>query len=262
MSSSNVDISTTINNKYKCSIFCTIYKGEKFIEEYIQDMLKQTIFDDIEFILLDCNSPENEQQYIVPLTSKYSNIKYEKLSSDPGLYQCWNIAIKMCSSDIIGNWNVDDRKSANSIEILYNKLSKKPEVDVVYGITYVSYTANEKYEDNEYNIIYPYLPHSLENLLRNNSPHCMPLWRKNIHDKFGYFDESYMSAADGEFWLRCAFAGAKIELVNHPVGLYYENPTGRSTNPEHLHKCLEEVKRSRQRYLDILQKNYNAKQTS
>lgn len=246
-----------MKNNYKCSIFCSFYKGEKFIQGYIEDMLRQTIFSDIEFVLLNCDSPENEEKYILPVCRQYENIKYIKLNSDPGLYQAWNIAIKLCSSDIIGNWNVDDRKSPNSIEILHNRFLKKPEIDVVYGITYVSHTANEKYEHNEYNLIYPYLPHSLENLLKNNSPHCMPLWKKSLHDRFGYFDESYISAADGEFWLRCAFGGAKIELVNHPVGLYYENPTGRSTNPEHLHKCLEEVKRSRLPYLAMLQEQRN-----
>jgi glycosyltransferase involved in cell wall biosynthesis len=250
-----------MTQKYKCSIFCSFFRGEKFIRGYIDDMLKQTIFKDIEFVFLDCASPENEKDVLIPLSKNYNNVIYHKLENDPGLYQAWNIAIKKCSATIIGNWNIDDRKSINSIEILINKLEKRVDLDVVYGITYVSRIANERYEDNEYNLVYPYLPHSLENLLRNNSPHCMPLWRKNLHDRFGYFDESYMSAADGEFWLRCAFGGAKLELVNHPVGLYYENPTGRSTNPEHLHKCLEEVKRSRQKYIEILQEKYNAQQT-
>jgi glycosyltransferase involved in cell wall biosynthesis len=250
-----------MTHNYRCSIFCSFFRGEKFIRGYIDDMLKQTIFKDIEFVFLDCASPENEKEVLIPLSKNYNNVIYHKLENDPGLYQAWNIAIKKCSATIIGNWNIDDRKSINSIEILINKLEKRVDLDVVYGITYVSRIANERYEDNEYNLVYPYLPHSLENLLRNNSPHCMPLWRKNLHDRFGYFDESYMSAADGEFWLRCAFGGAKLELVNHPVGLYYDNPTGRSTNPEHLHKCLEEVKRSRQKYIEILQEKYNAQQT-
>ena len=237
---------------YKCSIFCSFYKGEKFIEGYLEDVLKQTIFNDVEFVFLDCDSPENEKEYILPLIKKYDNILYHKLEKDPGLYQAWNIAIKLCSSPIIGNWNIDDKKSINSIDILLKRFDKKPSLDVCYGITYVSRIANEKYEDNEYDLVYPCAQHSLINLLNNNSPHCMPLWKKSLHDRFGYFDESYISAADGEFWLRCAFGGAKLELVNHPVGLYYENPTGRSTNPEHLHKCLEEVRRSRQKYIELL----------
>lgn len=242
-----------MTNKYKCSIFCSLFKGQNFIDGYLENVLQQTIFADTEFLILDCNSPQNEHEKILPLSNKYPNIKYVKLDKDPGLYAAWNIAIKMCSAPIIGNWNVDDRKSCNGLEILYKRLERKPIVDIVYGITYVSTIANEKYEDNEYSSIYPYLPHSLSNLLKNNSPHCMPLWRKSIHEKFGYFDESYMSAADGEFWLRCAFGGAVLELVNHPVGLYYHNPTGVSTNPEHLQKCLQEVHRSREKYITMLQ---------
>ena len=240
---------------YKCSIFCSFYKGEKFIEGYIQDVLKQTIFNDIEFLFLDCDSPENEKEYILPLSKKYDNIIYHKLEKDPGLYQAWNVAIKLCSAPIIGNWNIDDRKSINSIEILLKRFDKKPNLDVVYGTTYVSRIANEKYEDNDYNLVYPCTPHSLINLLNNNSPHCMPLWKKSLHERFGYFDESYISAADGEFWLRCAFGGAKLEMINHPIGLYYENPTGRSTNPAHLNKCLEEVRRSREPYIKLLYNN-------
>jgi glycosyltransferase involved in cell wall biosynthesis len=68
-----------------------LYKGEKFIQGYIEDVLAQSIFKDIEFIFLDCNSPENEKDFIIPLTKEYSNIKYHRLDNDPGLYAAWNI---------------------------------------------------------------------------------------------------------------------------------------------------------------------------
>ena len=240
--------------KYNCSLFCSFYKGQKFIESYLDNILEQNLFDRIEFIFLNCNSPENEESYILPFVNKYSNIKYYKLDKDPGLYAGWNHSISLCSSDIIGNWNIDDRKNKEGLEILLEEFNKKPNTDIVYGFTYMSRIANEKYIDNSYNEIYPYLPHSFNNLLRNNSPHCMPLWRKNLHNKFGYFDTNYESAADGDFWLRCAVGGATIRLVNHPVGLYYENPTGRSTNPETLQKMISEVQSMRSKYLEYIGK--------
>lgn len=241
-------------NNYLCSLFCSFYKGQKFIESYLDNILEQNLFDRIEFIFLNCNSPENEESYILPFVNKYSNIKYYKLDKDPGLYAGWNHSISLCSSDIIGNWNIDDRKNKEGLEILLEEFNKKPNTDIVYGFTYMSRIANEKYIDNSYNEIYPYLPHSFNNLLRNNSPHCMPLWRKNLHNKFGYFDTNYESAADGDFWLRCAVGGATIRLVNHPVGLYYENPTGRSTNPETLQKMISEVQSMRSKYLEYIGK--------
>jgi hypothetical protein len=82
----------------------------------------------------------------------------------------------------------------------------------------------------------------------------MPLWKKSLHDRFGYFDENYKTAADGDFWLRCAVGGATIKMVNHPVGLYYENPTGRSTNPETLKEMVGEVNSMRSQYFGYLGK--------
>lgn len=239
---------------YKCSIFCSFYKGQNFIQSYLENLLDQSIFTQIEFILLNCNSPDNEEKYILPLTEKYDNIKYHKIEKDPGLYSGWNHSIKLCSSSIIGNWNIDDRKNRDGIEILLHQFDKDPGLDIVYGFTYISRIANEKYIENSYNEIYPYLPHSFENLLRNNSPHCMPLWKKNLHDKFGYFDNNYETAADGDFWLRCAVGGATIRMVNHPVGLYYENPTGRSTNSQTLQKMVSEVQSMRSKYLEYIGK--------
>ena len=233
---------------YKCSLFCSLYKGGRFVEGYIEDIFNQSIFNDIEFIFLDCNSPENEKNFIIPLTKDYPNIKYHRLDSDPGLYAAWNIAVKMCSSDIIGNWNIDDRKNSDGIELLLKKMTTYPDIDIIYGITYVSHIANERYEDNSFQELYPCIPHSFDNLIRNNSPHCMPLWKKNIHDKFGYFDESYKTASDGDMWLRCCVAVATIQMINHPVGLYYLNPAGRSTNNEHLQEMIQEVMEMRKKY--------------
>lgn len=240
-----------MSKNYRCSLFCSFFKGGKFIEGYLKNAYEQSIFHDIEFIFLDCNSPENEgRDYLEYLIEP--NIKYHRLSSDPGLYAAWNLAVKLCSAPIIGNWNIDDRKNSDGVEILLKQFDNDPSLDLAYGLTYVSREANERYIENSFQEIYPCLPHSFENLLRNNSPHCMPLWRKNIHDKVGYFNEEYQTASDADLWLRCAVAGCKIKMVNHPVGLYYENPNGRSTNPETLREMIQEVNQMRSKYISYL----------
>ena len=237
-----------MTNQFKCSLFCSFFNGDQFIDSYIDNILEQPMFNDIEFIFVDCASPGSEHKSINKITKIYNNIKYFRLDNDPGLYAGWNIAINKCSSAIIGNWNIDDRKNKDGLEIMLNKLQNNKSLDIIYGITYVSHEANERYVENNFSEIYPCLSHSFENLIRNNSPHCMPLWRKNLHDRFGFFDEKYKTAADGEFWLRCAAGGATIEMLNHPVGLYYQNPKGRSTNPETLKEMVEEVFSMRSKY--------------
>lgn len=240
------------DSEYRASLFCSFYKGEKFIESYLQNVLEQSVFFDLEFVFLDCDSPENEQAIIEPYVKKYENIKYYKLDKDPGLYAGWNEAIKRCSAQIVGNWNIDDRKNRDGLEFMLKRFESDDDLDILYGFTYISKTANEKYEDNSFENLYPCLPHSLENLFKNNSPHCMPLWRKNLHDSLGFFDENYKTASDGDFWLRCAIGGAIMEMVNHPVGLYFENPKGRSTNPETLQEMIDEVNTMRKKHLESL----------
>jgi glycosyltransferase involved in cell wall biosynthesis len=240
-------------NKYKCSIFCSFYKGEKFVRGYVEDILNQTIFDNIEFILLDCASPENEKEILYPLSEKYPNILYIRLDSDPGLYAAWNIAIGYCSSSIIGNWNIDDRKNSDSIEILLNEFNNDPDLDMTYGATYISRTPNEKFEQNIKNEIYPCYKHSLTNLLQHNSPHCMPLWKKNIHEKIGYFNTEYDTVSDAEMWLKLAVHGGKIKECNNIVGLYYWNPEGRSTDINLMEKNSVEAHNMKIKIMQLIE---------
>jgi hypothetical protein len=58
----------------------------------------------------------------------------------------------------------------------------------------------------------------------------MPLWKKNLNQKFGYFDVSYPTASDYEFWFRCLEGGARFDKFYEVVGSYYYNPNGLSTN--------------------------------
>ena len=69
-------------------------------------------------------------------------------------------------------------------------------------------------------------------MLRGNLPHNNPMWKKTLHDRFGAFEGKYGFAGDWEFWLRCAFGGAKFEKANQVLGIYYFNPVGISTNKE------------------------------
>ena len=60
------------------------------------------------------------------------------------------------------------------------------------------------------------------------------MWRKELHERYGVFEEKYKSAGDWEFFLRCAFDNVKFQKLNDVLGLYYFNPKGVSTDPENF----------------------------
>ena len=53
-----------------------------------------------------------------------------------------------------------------------------------------------------------------------------PMWRADLHGRHGYFDETYLSAGDWEFWLRISERGERFLKIDDVMGLYYSNPNG------------------------------------
>lgn len=231
---------------YRVSVITSIYKSEKFLFDWFLDIKRQSIFSEAEFILLDCNEDDSDLSTIQKFLPS-SNIKYHKLGYC-SVYEAWNSGIELSSSDILTNWNTDDRRSASSLSSQVSFLEKNLDIDVCYGPTLVSNIPNEIFEFCKSDLAYPSLDGSLENLLRHNSPHCLPVWRKNIHERFGIFDTSYFSAADYDMWLRVLTGGGKIAPIEETVGLYYENPNGISTNPASLDRAIKEVFSIRDKY--------------
>jgi len=71
-----------------------------------------------------------------------------------------------------------------------------------------------------------------EKFISNNIPHCMPIWRKDLH-KYGYFEENiYSVCADFEFWLRILKHkhGCKLLFLNKPYILYLEDQASYGRN--------------------------------
>jgi len=193
-------------------------------------------------MMINANSPGNEEEVILKYQEKYpNNIVYKKLDDDPGIYGVWNMAIKMASGEFLTNANLDDRRRKDSLQILSSYLFMNEDVSACYGQNFVTFNPNETFEKNTSNgNIFTMMAHQSQKtafpelnkeilLFEGNLPHCMPMWRKNLHNKCGFFDETYKSAADWEFWLRCSFAGEKIKDVKEIIGLYYFNPKGLST---------------------------------
>ena len=85
----------------------------------------------------------------------------------------------------------------------------------------------------------------------------MPMWRKSLHEQFGYFKEDFKSASDWEFWLRCAYGGSLFKKVRDRLGLYYFNPKGISSNPEGTWSKMQEEKHVFLKYKNISETGEN-----
>jgi len=129
-------------------------------------------------------------------------------------------------------------------------LEKKEYIDLVYYRTLETDLPNETTENNSAKTEFPCIDFSFDNLIRVNSPHCQPMWRKSIHERFGYFNESLKFAADYDMWLRAAERGANMQRINEILGLYYRNPQGISSKEETLMDAVQEVNQLKMQYFN------------
>ena len=242
----------------KISLITSVFRAEDYIEQLMEDVTRQTIFEShCEWIILNANKEgyDVEEELILEYQKKYpNNIIYKRLEVDPGIYDTWNMGIKMSTGDFVTNVNCDDRRPPWAYEKQAKLLVSNPDVDLVYNDSYITHEPNIVWEDlKEGTQRYNFEQFSKEAMLRANLPHNNPMWRRSVHDKYGYFNQYYKSAGDWDFWLRCAFGGSKFKKCSDVLGVYYFNPTGMSTNPEHDSWKKEHEREIFQNYLNILQ---------
>jgi len=212
--------------------------------------------DKMECVLINPkNSPtfEDDHRLISEFKKKYhDSVIYKTPETDPGLYNCWNMGIKLCTGEYIGNANLDDRMSNDSVEKKAKELFLNEDVDLVYSDMFITEKLNETFEINSSNgRKYNFPEFSFENLKRVNMPHAAPLYRKELHDKFGYFNGNYGYAADWDFHLRCAQKNTKQKKIHDVLGLYCFNPEGVSTDPSRFPEKHKEEKEIFEHYKDL-----------
>jgi hypothetical protein len=81
----------------------------------------------------------------------------------------------------------------------------------------------------------------------------MPVWRRSLHEKYGFFDGKMHSAGDYEFWLRLTSSGEKLYHLNRCVGAFLSHADSASMR-EPL-RSIWETAQARDRYKITIQEN-------
>jgi len=221
----------------------SLYRGGKFIEQFMDNITTQTCFRDYcELVIVDAGSPENEFDVIDRFCRQHKNIRYQRVKHRIGIYEAWNIALKLARGEYLTNTNLDDLRRSDSLELQAAVLDNLSFVDVVYQDFYYSFDPRLTFQEIArfgYKSNLPII--TAHNMMNFNSPHNAPMWRKRLHDAHGLFDASYRSAGDYEFWMRCLAAKRVFYKINDPHVVYYQNPEGLSTRRDT--RGVDEAKR-------------------
>ncbi len=233
---------------YRITAIVSLYKAERFLRGCLDDLLKQTLGQKIEIILIDANSPQAEGQIAEEYQRHHSNITYIRTPTRIGIYAAWNIGVMVAHGAYLTNANADDRHVGDTLERMAALLDERKDIALVYG----DFAATRKENDTvlSLDLVRIILPEfNRIELFQQCFVGPQPLWRKSLHQKYGYFDQYLKSAGDYEFWLRIS----KDEVFQHikdMLGVYLLSESGMEMSDKTL--SIYESELCRARYLGNL----------
>ena len=268
----------------KITIITSVYNADKLIETFLKNICILGGFSLCELLLYDISNSHKDNKYVKYVIelyqNSYPNITYIEILEDPGLYEIWNMGIRRADTEYITNANLDDiRKKDHLMKHLY--YLEKYNVDLVscsyYTTKQLPDTWIDKYNAkitdlscnmydinttenivyyNHTNILYQT---STTSYIKNNLPHCAPIWNKRLHNNNQYFDEyKYGFTADTSLWYNSSKINNLQYLhIKEPMVLCYINETTHSENASIISKLLlSEIENSNQ-YKYFITKNKN-----
>ncbi len=215
-----INLNDINSNQYLVSAIVSTYNAEKFIRGCLEDLENQTIADRLEIVVVNSGSNENEEAIVKEFQNKYDNIKYIRTDKRETVYAAWNRGIKAATGKYITNANTDDRHRKDAYGIMVKTIEKNPEVSLVYADVIITETDNETFENCTPIGTFKWLNWNRDDLLHKG---CFmgpqPMWRRNVHTEYGYFDESFITSGDYEFWLRISQTRKFLHIPEF-LGLY------------------------------------------
>ncbi len=223
----------------KVSAIISAYYAEEYLPGRIENLLKQSLNPEIVVV---CKEESKEHEI-----AKEFDIKIITTPDIPTIYEAWNMAIKQAEGEYITNANCDDRLYPRALEKLANALDEHND----YAVSYFYVDMVNEIDGKPFNV-FRWANGGIIELLTNG---CfigpMPMWRKSLHEKYGYFLESdilkngeiykYCVASDYEFWMRLAEGKEKFFLIPEILGAYLDRPEG-AEKREPLRRIWEDAR--------------------
>jgi glycosyltransferase involved in cell wall biosynthesis len=201
------------------SVLVSTYNAEQYIEGCLRDLLSQTIAPQLEIIVIDSNSPTDEQKIVKRYQQQFQNIIYERTEQRESLYKAWNRALVKARAPFVTNANTDDRHRVDALERQAKFLSDHEKIGLVYGNYVSTFVPNLVFGSNNQGRNTQVASYSQDVIYDQCLPGPQPMWRRSIHKKFGLFDPDYRTAGDYEFWVRISDSIA-MHHINEYLGIY------------------------------------------
>lgn len=134
------------------SVIIPVFNAEAFLQRCIESIVKQSIFENIEVILINDGSTDNSKQIIEKYVGGYSNIHAIHIDNG-GVSNARNIGLSTASGEYIAFLDADDYMDETWLENLFSAFEDN--VDIVvggYSAEYPDGSSVKRFSKNSYEI--------------------------------------------------------------------------------------------------------------
>lgn len=229
------------------SAIVSTYASEEFMAECLDDLIGQTAAERLEIVVVDADSPQGEGGIVARYKERFPRITYIRTPERIGVYAAWNVAIRASRGEYLLTFSTNDRLAPDACEVLARYLDEHPGVDLVYGDTHLTDLPHQRFDSFPPSTgtdgpAWEWPDFSYFELLVRCMVGPHPMWRKRVHEQVGYFDETFRSVGDQDFWLRLGRT-CTLRHIPHYTGLYWRDDQALSVN-ETAHRELERIRKA------------------
>ena len=187
-----------MNSNLKISIITVSFNSVETIRDTIKSIISQD-YENIEYILIDAGSTDGTLDII----KEYEGyINYFSSEEDDGIYDGMNKGISVASGEVVGILNSDDFYPNSYIVSNVARTFEKTNCDAVYGdLVYVKFYDTDKilryWQSGNYSV----------KKIKNGwmLPHPTFFVKREMYEKYGYYNTELKSAADYEMILKLLY---------------------------------------------------------
>lgn len=220
------------------SFITSSYKSESYLQKYILNLEFFSIYlkqKNIEFEFIIISNDPNKNEKII-LNKLANNNTYIKLYFVPreSLYASWNRGINLSQGEIIGFWNVDDKRYPEPILNTLKLFLSGSEL-VYFPFIYKRYIKILNYPLLVKRIIVK--PPTFDKKIFTHEMHCGPffMFTKKLFEQVGQFDEKFKIAGDFDWCVRAAKI-TNFTFYNEIAGEFKNEGTSLSGSRDKIHQ--------------------------
>lgn len=208
----------------KISVITPSYNQGQFIEETITSVLDQN-YPNLEYIIIDGGSKDES----VDIIKKYeSQLSYWVSEPDKGQTDAINKGLHKATGEIVAWLNSDDVYEPGTLQKIADAYQANPEAEVFLG------DVQSFFPDGRTEVwVNSFEPEDFMNRVSIHQPGVF--WKRELHGRYGFLDESFYYLMDYDLWMRLMFNCRLMKLDSvltrfrvhdeaktgqNPIGLY------------------------------------------